>query len=255
MRNSDAEGLEQAQEVDKAVGNDTSTGCRPRRATIPSHLRLVRFLRGNVMAEKDTQRKVLAVLAGGLVLGVGIGVTLAAWNDSEFATGTFTAGSFNLEGSTTSATDGYDDHNVDLGDTAAALVFQLPAVASSMSPGDVVYAPFWVRLDSTTTNGATLVPSGITAGTGGNEANLSYTVTAIDAGDLCDATAAGTVVATGTTLSAQTGATSVPLAEGAPAGTAGTPVQLCFAVTAGAGLTQGAAATATWEFTATSTAD
>lgn len=189
MRNRDTEGLEQAQEVDKAVGNDTSTGCGPRRATIPSHLRLVRFLRGNVMAEKDTQRKVLAVLAGGLVLGVGIGVTLAAWNDSEFATGTFTAGSFNLEGSTTSATDGYDDHNVDLGDTAAALVFQLPAVASSMSPGDVVYAPFWVRLDSTTTNGATLVPSGITAGTGGNEANLSYTVTAIDAGDVCDATA------------------------------------------------------------------
>lgn len=119
------------------------------------------------MAEKDTQRKVLAVLAGGLVLGVGIGVTLAAWNDSEFATGTFTAGSFNLEGSTTSAGAGYDDHNVDLGQTAAALVFELPAVASSMSPGDVVYAPFWVRLDSTTTNSATLVPSGITAGTGG----------------------------------------------------------------------------------------
>lgn len=207
------------------------------------------------MAEKDTQRKVLAVLAGGLVLGVGIGVTLAAWNDSEFATGTFTAGSFNLEGSTTSAGAGYDDHNVDLGQTAAALVFELPAVASSMSPGDVVYAPFWVRLDSTTTNSATLVPSGITAGTGGNEANLSYTVTAIDPGDVCDATAAGTVVATGATLSAQTGATSVPLAEGTPAGTAGTPVQLCFAVTAGTGLTQGATATATWEFTATSTAD
>ena len=204
------------------------------------------------MSTKDTQRKVLAVLAGGLVLGVGIGVTLAAWNDSEFATGTFTAGSFNLEGSTTSATTGYDDHN---GDTAASLVFQLPAVASSMSPGDVVYAPFWVRLDATTTNSATLLPAGITAGTGGNEANLSYTVTAIAAGDTCGAAATGTVVASGTTLSAQTGATSVPLAEGTPAGTAGTPVQLCFAVTAGAGLTQGAAATATWEFTATSTAD
>lgn len=207
------------------------------------------------MAEKNTQRKVLAVLAGGLVLGVGIGVTLAAWNDSEFATGTFTAGSFNLEGSTTSADDGYDDHNVDLGDTAASLVFQLPAVASSMSPGDVVYAPFWVRLDSTTTNSATLLPSGITAGTGGNEANLSYTVTAIEAADTCDATAAGTVVATSATLSDQTGATSLPLAEGTPAGTAGVPLQLCFAVTAGAGLTQGATATATWEFTATSTAD
>lgn len=206
------------------------------------------------MADKDTQRKVLAVLAGGLVLGVGIGVTLAAWNDSEFATGTFTAGSFNLEGSITSAPTGYADHNVDDGDTAASLVFQLPAVASSLSPGDVVYAPFWVRLDSTTTNSATLLPTGVTAGTGGNEANLSYTVTAIAAGATCGAGATGTVVATGSTLSAQTGATSVALAEGTPAGTAGAPVQLCFAVTAGAGLTQGAAATATWEFTATSTA-
>ena len=188
------------------------------------------------------------------MLGVGIGVTLAAWNDSEFATGTFTAGSFNLEGSTTSATTGYADHNVDDGDTAASLVFQLPAVASSLSPGDVVYAPFWVRLDSTTTNSATLLPTGITAGSGGNEANLAYTVTAIAAGATCGVGATGTVVASGSTLSAQTGATSVALAEGTPAGTAGTPVQLCFAVTAGAGLTQGDAATATWEFTATSTA-
>jgi hypothetical protein len=77
-------------------------------------------------------------------------------------------------------------------------------------------------------------------------------VTAIDPGDACDATATGTVVASGATLSAQTGATSVPLAQGATAGTPGTPVQLCFAVTAGAGLEQGETAVATWEFTATS---
>lgn len=207
------------------------------------------------MSTKDTQRKVLAVLAGGLVLGVGIGVTLAAWNDSEFATGTFTAGSFNLEGSTTSATGGYASHNVDTGGAAATLVFQLPAVASSMAPGDVVYAPFWVRLDSTTTNNATLLPTGVTAGTGGNEANLSYVVTAIAPGATCGAGATGTVVATGTTLSAQTAPTSVPLTKGATAGTAGTAVQLCFAVTGGAGLTQGTSATTTWKFTATSTAN
>ena len=67
------------------------------------------------MVTKDGNRKILAVLAGGLVLGVGVAVTLAAWNDSEFATGTFTAGSFNLEGSTTGDTDAaYSDHNVDL---------------------------------------------------------------------------------------------------------------------------------------------
>lgn len=54
------------------------------------------------------RRKVLAVLAGGLVLGVGAAITLAAWNDSEFATGTFTAGSFNLQGSTDGTT--YAEH-------------------------------------------------------------------------------------------------------------------------------------------------
>lgn len=205
------------------------------------------------MATKNTQRKVLAVLAGGLVLGVGAAVTLAAWNDSEFATGTFTAGSFNIEGSTTGATTGYAEHNVDDGDAAATLTFELADVAASMAPDDVVYAPFWVRLDSTTTNDATLLPTGITAGTGGNEANLSYTVTAIAAGDTCGASATGTVVAQGTSLSTQTGATSVPLTKGAAPATAGTPVQLCFAVTAGADLVEGAAATGTWEFTATST--
>ncbi|UWF76725.1 MULTISPECIES: SipW-dependent-type signal peptide-containing protein [Microbacterium] len=202
------------------------------------------------------RRKVLAVLAGGLVLGVGAAVTLAAWNDSEFATGTFTAGSFNLEGSTTGRFNAsYGDHNVDNGDAAASLVFQLPETAAAMSPGDVVYAPFWVRLDETTTNDATLVPDGTTAGTGGNEANLSYTVRAIAPAATCDATAAGTLIASGSTLSAQTGATSVPLTKGAAAGAPGTAVQLCFAVTAGEGITQGASATATWKFTATSTAD
>lgn len=204
------------------------------------------------MAIKNTQRKVLAILAGGLVLGVGVAVTLAAWNDSEFATGTFTAGSFNLEGSTTSATTGYTDHNVDEGNAAAPLTFQLPDVASSMSPGDVVYAPFWVRLDETTTNDASLLAAGITPGTGGNEAHLSYTVTAIDPADTCDAAASGTSVATGATLSTQTGTAPVSLTKGAAPATAGTAVQLCFAVTAGTGLVEGAPATATWKFTATS---
>lgn len=122
------------------------------------------------MATTATKRKILAVLAGGLVLGIGTAATLAAWNDSEFATGTFTAGAFNLQGSTTSATTGYSDHNTDTGGTAASLVFSLPATASSTGPGVTVYAPFWVRLDSATTNNATLSAAGVTAGTGGNEA-------------------------------------------------------------------------------------
>jgi predicted ribosomally synthesized peptide with SipW-like signal peptide len=211
-------------------------------------------IKGPDMAMTTTQRKILAVLAGGLVLGVGAAVTLAAWSDSEFASGTFAAGTFNLEGSTTSVSAGYDDHNADDGDAVASLQFQIPAAASALSPGDVVYAPFWVRLDATTSNDATLIPAGVTAGTGGNEANLSYTVRAIAPAATCDATAAGTLVASGDTLGELAGATSIPLTRGAAAGTAGEPVQLCFAVTAG-DVTQGDSATATWEFTATSTAD
>lgn len=200
------------------------------------------------------QRRVLAILAGGLVLGVGAAVTLAAWNDSEFAGGTFTAGAFNLEGSTTGATAGYADHNTDDGDTAAGLAFQLPDSASAMAPGDVVYAPFWVRLDSTTANDATLIPASVTAGTGGNEANTSYAVRAIAPTATCDATASGTLIATGSSLDDLTGATEVSLTKGTTAGTAGEPVQLCFAITAGADIVQGASATAVWQFTATSTA-
>ncbi|MCE4027769.1 MULTISPECIES: SipW-dependent-type signal peptide-containing protein [unclassified Microbacterium] len=196
------------------------------------------------------RRKVLAVLAGGLVLGVGAAITLAAWNDSEFATGTFTAGSFNLEGSTTSATAGFTNHNVTKGDTAAALSFTAPF--SNLSPGDVVYAPFWVRLDSTTTNNATLVASTGT-GTGANAANVSYSVYSIAPAATCDATATtGTLVASGTDLTTFTAGSSVALAKGATAGTAGAAAQLCFVATAKSSLTQGGAATGTWSFTATS---
>lgn len=208
------------------------------------------------MPKKDTQRKVLAVLAGGLVLGVGVAVTLAAWNDSEFATGTFTAGSFNLEGSTTGdVDDDYADHAT--AGTAATLAFDLPAdLVSSMSPADVVYAGFWVRLAEGTTTGATLEADGTTASADAtsNAEHLSYDVYQLAPGATCDATTAvGTPVASGATLDVQTGATDITLTEGATATTPGTAVQLCFRVEAGAGLEQGLATTATWEFTATST--
>lgn len=210
------------------------------------------------MPKKETQRKVLAVLAGGLVLGVGVAVTLAAWNDSEFATGTFTAGSFNLEGSTAGDVDGnYSDHNVDDGDAAATLAFDLPAdLVGNMSPADVVYAGFWVRLAEGTTTGATLVADGTTADdpATSNSAELSYAVYQLAPGATCNAASAtGTPVASGASLDLQTVATPITLVEGADATTAGTAVQLCFRVEAGADLEQGLATTATWEFAATST--
>lgn len=208
------------------------------------------------MPKKDTQRKVLAVLAGGLVLGVGAAVTLAAWNDSEFATGTFTAGTFNLEGSTTGDVDAdYADHAT--AGAAATLAFDLPTdVVSSMSPSDVVYAGFWVRLAEGTTTGATLAAAGTTASpaASSNAENLSYDVYQLAAGATCDATTAvGTPVASGATLDAQTGVTDITLVEGADATTPGAAVQLCFRVEAGTDFAQGLVTSATWEFAATST--
>lgn len=208
------------------------------------------------MVKKQNQRKVLAVLAGGLVLGVGVAAVLAAWNDSEFATGTFTAGTFNLEGSSTGNA-GYSDHNVDDGDTAATLAFTLPTgVVDTMAPGDAVYAGFWVRLAAGTTTGADLIADGTTAdaAASSNSEYLSYSIYQLAPGDTCNAASAtGTPIATGATLDAQTGTTTVALLEGADATTAGAAVQLCFVVTADAALEQGLATTATWKFTATST--
>ena len=210
------------------------------------------------MVTKDRKRKTLAVLAGGLVLGVGVAVTLAAWNDSEFATGTFTAGSFNLQGSTTGdVSANYSDHNVDTGGTAATLAFTLPTgVVGNMAPGDAVYAGFWVRLAPGTTTGASLSAAGTTTGAAAttNSGNLSYQVYQLAPGATCNAASAtGTPVATGATMDAQTGVTAMTLAKGADAATAGTAVQLCFKVTAGTALKQGVATTTTWKFTATST--
>ena len=206
------------------------------------------------MSENSKRRKVMAVLAGGLVLGVGAAITLAAWNDSEFATGTFTAGDFDLQGSTTSGTTGFSNH--DTVGTAAGLAFTLPAgLVTSMAPGATAYAPFWVQLAANTTSDASLTATGITPGTGGNEANFSYSVSVIGVADTCAAGATGTVIASGASLSALTAGTSAALLKGSPTTSAGDAIQLCFAVTAAnqATLLPGTPATATWEFEATST--
>ncbi|MGO1183278.1 MAG: SipW-dependent-type signal peptide-containing protein [Micrococcaceae bacterium] len=195
------------------------------------------------------RRKVLAVLAGGVVLGVGGAMVLAAWTDSEFATGDFGAGSFNLEGSTASATAGFSDHATDA--NPAELEFTLP-LAENLAPEDVVYAPLWVRLDADTTSPATLAGTGA-VGSGENAEHLGYEVYAIGPAADCDASAtSGTLISSGADgLNTFTAGDTVPLAVG-DGGDAGEAVQLCFVVTASADLEQGEEATGTWQFTATS---
>ncbi|WOQ16798.1 SipW-dependent-type signal peptide-containing protein [Raineyella sp. W15-4] len=206
----------------------------------------------NTSTRWTRSHRIRALLAGGVVLGVGAAVTLAAWNDSEFAKGDFAAGTFNLEGSTDGTT--YSQH-----DTAgtAAVVFDSATYSGNISPDNVLYKAFWVRLDSTTTSDATLVlnPATNTA-TGTNADHLSYDIYQLASGDTCDAATVGsaTAVWTGTTLSARPATpASVNLAKGAT-GTAGAAVQLCVKVTAGpeTSFVQGGTASTVWEFKATS---
>lgn len=199
------------------------------------------------------RRRVLAILAGGAVVGVGAAVTLAAWNDSEFATGTFAAGSFNLEGSLDNGVaDPYADHDTAAGAQQLDSV-QYVATTSNMVPGEVAFESFFVRLDAETSVDGTLAFGGI-AGTGDTD-EYAYDVSVIGLTETCDATtiAAGTALAAGASLTENSAAAaSVPLVHDPDPAVAGTPVHLCFAVEASSALTQGATATATWEFVATS---
>ncbi|WP_260980185.1 SipW-dependent-type signal peptide-containing protein [Agrococcus jejuensis] len=82
-----------------------------------------------------------ALLAGGLVLGLGATATLAAWNDSEHATGTITAGSFGIVGATDGAT--FTEHPAAPGATLT-LVYN-PALGV-LAPGSTATTRASVRL-------------------------------------------------------------------------------------------------------------
>lgn len=196
---------------------------------------------------RTRRRKVLAILAGGVVVGIGAAYTLANWNDSEFAGGTFSTGTFNLEGSLDDAT--YADHAT--ADAAAQLdAVEFVSETSNMSPGETAYDSFFVRLDEDTTVGGTVAQASIAA-TGASD-EFSYKVVALGPGEPCDASRIdlGTVLGEGATLTENTATGTVDVAPGADG--PGLAWQLCIEVQAAEDLTQGAATTATWEFQATS---
>lgn len=107
---------------------------------------------------RSTLLRVRAVLAGGLVLGIGAALTLAAWTDQEVAGAEITAGTFTVQSRT--ATTAWGDHTTA---APAALTFG----AAGMYPGDTRAA--WVALRNTgSVNGAASV-SGVTVTLGGAE--------------------------------------------------------------------------------------
>ena len=228
------------------------------RHALPPHLRLrsnrpaVTFTWGkSVVAVKEVSPesknrvakapKIRAVLAGGLVLGIGAAVTLAAWNDSEFAKGTFTAGAFNLEGSTNGTTFGENP-------VTAPATLGFTADTANLSPGDQVEAPFAVRLDAASTNDATVTVS--TETSPDTLTGLTYSLTrSTDFG--CDEPVTSTLVQPAQALGTTPGDITFSLSQGAGSA-AGDAVNLCFRITAGATLPQSKTGTTTWEFAAES---
>ncbi|MCT1478159.1 SipW-dependent-type signal peptide-containing protein [Microbacterium sp. p3-SID336] len=189
-------------------------------------------------------RRVRAVLAGGLVLGIGATATLAAWNDSEFGTATFTAGRFDIVGAADGAT--FASHATT--GAAAVLNFQLPPTA--MAPGTTTYALFSVRTANPSVAGVLQLTAGTPGGTG-LAAYLTYGVRTI-AGTARSASTypAGTaVVADGSALTTSGATTQAVAANG------GTQVNYCVAVTlptTAPNAAQGLTMTQTWQIQGTS---
>lgn len=196
-----------------------------------------------VDVRKRRNTRIKAILAGGLVLGLGAAVTLAAWNDSEFASGSFAAGHFNLEGSSTNGTT-FTEH----ASAGAAAALSFTVNPTNMQPGSIVYAPFAVRLDSTTTYDATVTITN--AATTGSLTGLTYRLVQPTAWGCSSSTTGTTLVPAATAIGTVPGSTTFDLTQGA--GVAGAPAYLCFVVTADAALVQGQTGTVTWDFTAAS---
>lgn len=191
--------------------------------------------------------RVRAILAGGLVLGVGSGLTLAAWNDSEFASGTFTASSFQIESSINSG-GSWLAHPA--AGSAAILAFN-PA---GMSPTSVNYAPIWVRTTAGSLSGSLALQGATTTGNASLAAALDYRVVRYSSGT-CDSSQ----FTAGASYIVGSSASKVPLttsgAATAVAASLASPTQLCFEITMKASADnalQGTNVNVTWEIKGTS---
>lgn len=215
------------------------------------------------------RRKVAAVLAGGLVVGVGVAATLASWNDSELAAGTFTAGHFALEGSTDGGAN-YSEHPSS--NDAATLTFETSA--DNLAPGDWVNSEFKVRLDAASTNSGTVkvkaaATSGELTGTAfyvwqepsGSCSGATYDASRSMAFSYDDAKKGflsyGNWTLNNPTYDPDDPASEpvITLKKSAVAGEAGQPMTICVAVLGSDRLKQSISGAVTWQVTATSITD
>ncbi|SEE76007.1 SipW-dependent-type signal peptide-containing protein [Ruania alba] len=199
---------------------------------------------------RRTWLRLRALLAGGLVLGLGAAATVAAWNDSEYATGTVRSSTFGIEGSVNGG--GYAEHATS--DAAATLEFS-PALPA-LSPGDAGYMQFAVRTTAASSVGGTVgMQTPTIAGSTALRDALRYAVRVIPSGASCNAAlfsnaSAPVVVANDSALTATVGANSRPL-EAAGAHAAPYCVRISMLSSAATSV-QGQSTTITWQFLATS---
>lgn len=219
--------------------------------------------------KRRRRRKFAAVLAGGLVVGVGTAATLASWNDAEFAQGDFKAGHFAIEGSVDGGST-YSEHGT-VAD-AATLSFETPI--ENLAPGDWINSEFKLRLDAASTNDGTVKvkatefsgdftgvafyawqePSGSCAGKAydpGRAVAFSYDAGARGYKSYGDWTMYNPDYDPEDPTSEQI----VHLKKSATAGQPGDPMTICIAISGGSTLKQAASGTAVWKITATSVND
>ncbi|MDP5226479.1 MULTISPECIES: SipW-dependent-type signal peptide-containing protein [Arthrobacter] len=213
-------------------------------------------------------RKARAILAGGLVLGVGAVFTLAAWTDNEWVFGqndNGTAGPgtqvYHMEQNTWTGASGAAAWSSQGSKNGGALTFTVNA--NQLVPGAVVYAPMELRaaagsqaLTALLAEGVQAIPTAEPTNSPSLYAALTYSVKSGVTKAQCNAAgfaAAGTtLVAAGQPLTA-TSSTPISLPAGA-SGAAGTPVDICFALSLPSTTDttlQGKETTPLWRFTST----
>ncbi|MDW4573739.1 SipW-dependent-type signal peptide-containing protein [Microbacterium sp. M3] len=196
-------------------------------------------------------RRVRVLLAAGLVLGIGTAVTLAAWTDTENATGSFGASVFGTE----SQSAGSPTYASNTAAPGASLTF----AATAMSPGTSFYAWLNVRTTSASTVGGTVSLTGA-APTGTLAPALEYRAVRLSGpapGVACSAAAfTGSPVFVAGGASSYLPVTQVPSTPVASTiGAAGAQLGFCFEVRIAAGAAntfQGTTGQVTWTFASTS---
>jgi predicted ribosomally synthesized peptide with SipW-like signal peptide len=199
---------------------------------------------------------VRALLAGGLVLGLGATFTFAAWTDKAYVSSDFGTGTFGIQANVSSpfSSGGWAEYGTSAG--AGTLTFSIPT--TSVVPGVPTYAPVSLRTISGSIAALVTIEGATTTGSVSLGAALRYRVIQAATCNAAAFTGSPTyIVGSSTPVALTTGsaANAISLqadgANTAPNGTA-----YCFELslpdTPANQLLQGLSATAVWQFTATS---